>query len=129
MGTGTADVSPAPEAADVLEQRRLAATIRQLRFELARVRGELDEGIQDLGAAGVEGAAAVVDLEDRLAEAEARAEEAERHARCLAAELATARRAVDLLRARLAALEAAPEERPPRHPQEALPPDRRPPRT
>jgi chromosome segregation ATPase len=119
-------VSPAPEAADVLEQRRLAATVRQLRLELARVRGELDEG---LGAAGVERAAADVDLEDRVAEAEARAEEAERHARCLAAELATARRAVDLLRARLAALEAAPEEPPPRHPQEVLPSDRRPPRT
>ncbi len=96
---------PAAEA----EQRRLAATVARLRLELARLRGELDD---DAGAAVVTrelaGVAETGEAErDAVAEAEARAEQAEVRVRLLVEELGAERRELDQLRARLTELEAA----------------------
>ncbi|HEY0409313.1 MAG TPA: hypothetical protein VGE42_03505, partial [Candidatus Dormibacteraeota bacterium] len=98
--------SPAAEA----ERRRLAATVAQLRLELARLRGELDDDDDD-APGGTRHLAGVAETDaeqgDLAAEADARAREAEHRVRLLAEELGTERRELDQLRGRLADLEAA----------------------
>jgi hypothetical protein len=91
------------------EQKRLAATVARLRLELARLRGELDDDAAVPGVTRHLAGVAETDAEqgDLAAEADARAEEAEHRVRLLAEELGAERCELDLLRDRLAELEAA----------------------
>jgi hypothetical protein len=91
------------------EHRRLLATVRRLRLELARLRGELDDAPAggEAEAAELVGVAVDPDAEvepeahDPAAEAEARAAEAERRVRLLAEEVASEQRELERLAAAL----------------------------
>jgi len=86
--------------------------VQRLRVELARLRGEIDEGeAASPGAAADDAGGDGEPEEDPLAAAEDRALEAEQRIGYLADELAAERRALDALRARMAALEEAERER------------------
>jgi hypothetical protein len=98
---------------DAAEQRRLAATVRQLRIELARLRGELDDDAEAPApaAAGTGAKTPAVELERRLADAQTRAAEAESRLVRVTGEMTADRQTLDLLRALLAAEQDAGRER------------------